>query len=81
MSMNIEKLKRLAEAATPGPWWTSEESYPADHGPEYEVSTDGGRGIWIAKCQDKRINPYIALCSLENILALCELAEAALEKK
>ena len=24
---------------------------------------------------------YIALCSPENILALCELAEAALEKK
>jgi hypothetical protein len=56
----IEEKLKIAEAATPGEWFTSGESYEARHGREYEVSTEGGLGIWIAHCQNRHDAAFIA---------------------
>lgn len=55
---------------TPGPW-TSGESYLADHGREFEVSTEERRGVWVAKTQ--------SLADARLIAAAPDLLEAVTE--
>ena len=56
----IAEIRAREQAATPGPWWADHRSYRAEHGPEYEVCTEGGRGVWTAHCHRWPDTDFIA---------------------
>lgn len=72
---------------SPGPW-SVHGPIDADHGPEWEVSTEDGHGIWVAKTQTSADAFFIAAAperALENFslkaenIRLHKELEAALE--
>lgn len=76
--MNIDELERLEQAATAGPWYTNGMGYGAEHGTEYEVSTEGGAGIWTAHCQVPADAAFIAAArnALPVLLRVARAAQA-----
>lgn len=81
MTNLITKLREAAKKATPGDWCPSNIADPHDNIIEQrDVSAyvDGPVVCTIEDCHKGNQN-YIALCSPENILALCEALDEARE--
>ena len=64
-----ERGEKRGHTATP--YFFSGEGYPADHGIEFEVATEEGRGVWVARTQNKADAVFIvkACNAYDNLLA------------
>jgi hypothetical protein len=78
----LEERRKLAEAADVGPLFTSGESFPGPGGRLYEVSTEGGMGIWVAHCQSSSAAHLIADAGTHylKLIKMLEVATEALSK-
>lgn len=85
MTINKDELRRLAEAATPGPWHyyageTDEEAawstqFPTVGGPDSEII--GTEGFYSEKSRDEANAEFVAAANPTTILALLDELEAA----
>ena len=57
MSVDYDRLRKLADKATPGPWWFRDFS-GAEH-PSWDITTEDGN--WIVEDSDPDNGPLIAL--------------------
>ena len=72
---DVERLRRLAEEATPGPWyWDEGELLAADGDPICVGAMPQGR----AEQQDEANDAYLSSLDPSTVQALCDLAEEAL---
>lgn len=78
--MNIAELQTLAKAATPGPWGKAFWPFPeptfwiGQHDPD--VVSSRMKSAVTGKVPREEDAAYIAACSPERILALCEVVGA-----
>lgn len=68
MTTTTEHLKRLAEAATPGPWSQKNRTHNV-------YSVCGPDGLGIVNADSPRTAQFIAAANPATIKALCELVE------
>ncbi len=69
-----EKLRKLAQAATPGPWEYDPEPY--GYGDDIYYDVDGDNGGWAAHAESQPTAAYIAAMHPGVGLALAEWLEA-----
>lgn len=86
--MNLDELKRLAEAATPGPWKVGTDGWPIgsfstgnsnENGEDYHVSTYGLRCDELGSGDAKTDATFIAAANPATILDLVEKLKACEE--
>jgi hypothetical protein len=76
MSVDIQKLKALAEAATPGPWTVSEEHESASFQGYVAGDADGWIAIFGTANQDADNADYVAAANPAAVLELIADVEA-----
>lgn len=75
----LDELKRLAEAATPGPWFAWGPEPSATINPEGAMFVQGPKRMYVDRAPGMRAEDaiYIAALSPELVLALIACVEAA----
>lgn len=72
LGQSVEGRLMQKSQHTPGPW-SVQGPTPASHGPEWEVSTDNGHGIWTARAQSEADARLIAVAP-DLLAALNQIA-------